>query len=84
MSENWYEHTNDEGFHWIGFQPTGTKVHANEHCVVINFADEYEGRGFQAVLTHQSFKDFLMMLATARETIEAHQAENDDGQELPF
>jgi hypothetical protein len=46
-SENWHAHENDHGYHFIGFQPTSTTIHANPHCVVLTFADDDAGMGIQ-------------------------------------
>jgi hypothetical protein len=74
-SENWIEHENKHGFRWLGFQPTSTTVHANQDCVCLCFADEEAGAGVQIVMSHQSFREYMLTLAKGRETIEAKQDE---------
>jgi hypothetical protein len=70
-SENWHAHEKDHGYRFIGFQPTSTNIHANPHCVVLTFGDDDAGIGVQVCLTHQSWQEYLMALAKARETTEA-------------
>jgi hypothetical protein len=70
---NWHEHSTRNGFRWLGFQPTSTEVYANPDAVVLQFADDDAGAGVQIALAHQSFRDYMLTLATARENIEAKQ-----------
>ena len=74
-SENWIEHENEYGVRWLRFQPTQTTVHANQDCVCLCFADEKAVAGLQIVMSHQSFREYMLTLAKARETIEAKQDE---------
>lgn len=78
-SDNWHAHENEHGFKFIGFQPTSSNIHANQDCVVMTFADDEAGMGVQIVMSHASYRSFLLTLAKSRETIEAKQEEH--GQE---
>ena len=50
-------------------------VHANQDCFCLGFADEGTGTGVHIVVSHQSFREYMLTLAKARETIEAKQEE---------
>jgi hypothetical protein len=41
----------------------------------LGFADEGTGTGVHIVVSHQSFREYMLTLAKARETIEAKQDE---------
>jgi hypothetical protein len=51
-SENWFGHENEHGFRFIAFQPTSTQVFGNQDGVVLTFADDDAGIGFQLWLSH--------------------------------
>jgi hypothetical protein len=70
-SPNWYEHENEKGFRWLGMQPITTDIHMNQGAVVVQFADDRAGAAFQVVMTHASFRDFVMIVVAAREKLEA-------------
>jgi hypothetical protein len=74
-SDNWHAHENDHGFRFIGFQPTATKSHANQDCVCLTFTDEDAGVGVQLVMSHASYRDFMLTVAKSRESIEFKQEE---------
>jgi hypothetical protein len=75
-SKNWHCHENEHGFSFVGFQPTSTHIHANQDCVVLIFADDDAGLGVQLLMSHASYRDFMMAVAKSRETIEAKQEED--------
>lgn len=75
-SENWQAHENEHGFKFIGFQPTSSNIHANQDSVVMVFADDEAGMGVQIVMSHASYRSFLLTIAKSRETIEAKQEEH--------
>lgn len=75
-SENWHAHENDHGFKFIGFQPTSSNIHANQDCVVMVFADDEAGMGVQIVMSHASYRSFLLTIVKSRKTVEAKQDEH--------
>jgi hypothetical protein len=77
-SPNWHEYENAQGFRWLAMQPTEVKVHVNESLVVVQFADDQARAGLQTVMSHRAFREFVMTVAKARETLEAKLEEHDD------
>jgi hypothetical protein len=74
-ADNWHYRKTKTGFRWIGFQPTHFDVAANPDCVILSFKDNEVEAGVSVVLTHESFRDYLLMLTKARETFETKQEE---------
>jgi len=73
ITPNWFQHVNDNGYRFMGFQPKCSTIHANEHAVILAFGDDHSGAGRTFFLTHRSFKDFILSLATVHVSIEAKQ-----------